>query len=295
MVARVELCQSYADEHQLARVSPVARPYPVGDNVGNDTREYGLFKRRFAEPRAGLAAWGVVSWRFQLKSCVDPAAFLAFSEQQIDAGADCAFINPFIGFEAFFLNVWEQWLMDSTAKMLDLIQHVTGRTGGDMQQGMTADQTAYCNYFVANEAFWTRYLAFVDDILADCEAEAARGTAVGISYRSQSGYQRGAELSNKVFLVERLLPYFMQRHADLRCVAMPADASRYTAKFGLALGCRVRLLSELKRRGCAGDQAALTRWHQERQALAPTLLPTVVKLEDPDETWMPLGIPAAAA
>lgn len=291
MGAGVELCQSYVNAQQRARLSPAARPYPVGDNIGNDTREYGLFKRRFAEPRAGLAAWGVVSWRFRLKSGVDPTAFLAFAEAQVADGADCVFLNPYIGLEAFFVNVWEQWLMDSQGKMFDLIQHVTRRTGGDMQQGMTADQTAYCNYFVATEGFWNRYFAFVDDIIADCEAEAARGSAVGAAYRAQSGYQRGAEVTNKVFLIERLFPYFMQRHPDLRCVAMPADDRRFAAKFGIALGSRMRQLSELKQRGCLGDAAATTEWHQQRQALAQQLLGVVVTLEDPPESWLP----AAAA
>jgi hypothetical protein len=152
---------------------------------------------------------------------------------------------------------------------------------------MTGATTAYCNYFVGNERFWTRYFAFVDAIIADCVAEARRGSEAGRFFAAAGGYHRDPGVTNKVFLVERLFAAFVQHSPDLRCVAIPADERRYIDKFGLALGRRLRDLSALKQRGCAGDAAAMQQWHIDRNAIGSAYLPTISMLEDPHEMLLP--------
>lgn len=286
MAVRIELCQAFLGEAQRAHVAAGARPYAIGDNIGATTREYGLFKRRFAEPRDGIHGWGVVSWKFTHKCLVPPEALLAFAEERLAAGDDCVFINPMIGNEAVFLNVWEQFV--ASAAGADVVTAGVARLAGiDLQRPMSGDDTAYCNYFIANERFWVRYFAFCDGVLAALAAEVARGSDLGRAYAATGRYGADPSVTLQPFVVERLFSSFIAENPDLRCTAMPRPIEIYRDKFGVRLGEHLFALSQRKHQAIASrDMAALGAWDQQRRIFQGSLLLTMWGMDDPDPALM---------
>lgn len=286
MAARIELCQAWLGEAQRAHVAAGVRPYPIGDNIGATTREYGLFKRRFAEPRDGIDGWGVVSWKFAHKCLAAPEALMAFAAERLAAGDDCVFINPMIGNEAVFLNVWEQFVA-STAGADIVAAGVSRLAGIDLQRPMSGDDTAYCNYFIASERFWVRYFAFCDGVLAALDAEVARGSELGRAYAATGRYGADPSLTLQPFVVERLFSSFIAENPDLRCTAMPRPIETYRDKFGVRLGEHLFALSRRKHQAIAKrDMAALGAWDQQRRIFQGSLLLTMWGMDDPDPALM---------
>ena len=68
--------------------------------------EYDIFKH--IRHKENPDVWGLLSWKFELKSCVSVSAFLAHAKMCLSSDADCCFINPMILNEAVFGDVWEQ-------------------------------------------------------------------------------------------------------------------------------------------------------------------------------------------
>jgi hypothetical protein len=104
----MQLYQSFLGDEQRSLVSSKAIPLDVQNNTGKDQREYELLKRIWAEHSDAGDSWGMISWKFQNKSAVSVDEFIDFSNEKLASGFDCAFINPMIGCEALYHNVWEQ-------------------------------------------------------------------------------------------------------------------------------------------------------------------------------------------
>src|SRR6266446_6947392 len=105
----MKLFQSYVGEEQKSLVAVEAIPFDASLNSAPETREYELFKNIFADNLHGNDdEWGLVSWKFEHKSLISIETFRAFCEEQFRSGYDCVFINPMIGNEALYFNVWEQ-------------------------------------------------------------------------------------------------------------------------------------------------------------------------------------------
>ncbi|KPF60061.1 hypothetical protein IP88_16065 [alpha proteobacterium AAP81b] len=285
MTGAVEICQAYLGPEQRRHVAAAARPYDVTGNPLNDLREYGLFKRRFAEPRDGLAAWGVVSWKFEHKCQVPLADFRAFAETRIAAGDDCVFINPMLANEALWLNPWEQWSVGTAGRTMPVISAVAALLGFDMRTPIGPAHTAYCNYFVATEAFWQRYFAFCDKVLAFCDAEQARGSAVGRLVDAPGSYGADPSLGMRPFLIERLFTTFLHCDPSLRATPMPYPDSIWTTKFGTVPGRALRELAAMKARAMAGE-ASLDAWLARRNALYTACGFMLLQLDDPHAALM---------
>lgn len=113
----LDLYQSFFGDFQRQFVSPVATPYDVTGNTGNDQREYDLFKKIHSTREAGSGPWGLVSWKFEHKSLVTIERFHAFAIERFAAGDQCVFLNPMIG-NAAMHQMYAIWQMDDPAELL---------------------------------------------------------------------------------------------------------------------------------------------------------------------------------
>lgn len=142
----MRLYQSFNGDEQRAHISPIAIPYDVKVNTGRNQREYELFQRIGAEHHESREPWGLVSWKFQLKSLVSPEEFYGFANSMFDAGCDCVFINPMIGNEAIFLNVWEQWIRINR-NVTQICNKLKECRNANPFGPMGRAHFAFCNYF----------------------------------------------------------------------------------------------------------------------------------------------------
>jgi len=266
----MKIYQSFLGEEQRAWVASCAIPYDVAANTGPNQREYEVFKAVHAQAQGDPEPWGVVSWKFEHKSLVPLDAFAAYARPLLERGHDCVFINPMIGNEAVFLNVWEQGEITHRG-MKAIYEFLRTITLAPAWAPMGAAQFAFCNYFVANRRFWTNYFSFVDYVLGRLQSEAEGDSAVGALYTGPANYARDPSLTMRPFIIERLFSSFAAIATPLRIAAFPHPPERYRAKFGDRLGGILHGLSALKNRAIAeDDKAALRRWHDLRAPLLQT-------------------------
>lgn len=265
----MKLYQSFIGEQQRAFVSPNAIPFDAQANTGGNQREYELLKTIWADQSpVHQESWGLVSWKFKHKSLISPDEFIEFSQAQFKSGVDCVFINPMIGNEAIYFNVWEQG-SDQGHKGLDKITaFLSQKMGADMSAPMGISHFAFCNYFIANDRFWRRYFEFVEEALSNLEDEAIKKSEVGILYAGSANYARDSEVTMRPFVIERLFSSFIASAPSLNCVNFQYEAAHYRNKFGEQLGGFLHKLSACKNAALdAMDSVKLHSWNNVRSGI----------------------------
>lgn len=280
----MKLYQSFIGEQQRALVSPNAIPFDAQANTGRYQREYELLNAIWAEQSpACQEPWGLVSWKFQHKSLISTDEFIEFSKKQFDAGVDCVFINPMIGNEAIYFNVWEQG-SDQGHKGLDkIVALLSQKMGADMSPPMGESHFAFCNYFIANDRFWRRYFGFVEEALSNLDTEAIKKSDVGMIYAGSANYARDSEVTMRPFIIERLFSSFIASASSLNCVNFQYKATHYRRKFGEQLGGFLNKLSAYKNAALdARDSVKLHSWNNVRLSIlrSPVKM-SVWHLDDP--------------
>ncbi|HVX99178.1 MAG TPA: hypothetical protein VHA55_05245 [Pseudorhodoplanes sp.] len=247
----MKLFQAYLEDRQLRWVSDRAIPLDCSDNIGRDTREYELFKKIAGQKLYGDSEyWGLISWKFEHKCQIPVADFADYCADRFAEGYDCTFINPMIGNEAFFMNVWEQGTYAHRGmEQIALYLHRT--LGYRTKRWMSRDCFAMCNYFVANEKFWTAYFAFVDAALQNLEREARQRSPIGMIYQGNAGYGMDPCVTMRPFVIERLLSTFLVSDHGLKIASYPFSQSHYQKKFGRQMGDLMHELSTIKKAGLA--------------------------------------------
>lgn len=289
----MKIYQSYTGTQQQGFLSPDTLPYDYRDNPGT---EYEIFKTLHRELGDIQEPWGVLSWKFELKTHISVAEFKAQAQQAFDNGAQCVFVNPMISAESVFTNVWEQGIVTGHSGIEALVPFLMERGYLRMTDLFMPRSTfALCNYFVAKPAFWARYFDYVDAVLLDLEEEARNGTPVGVVYAGSGHYGRQPGLSMKPFIVERLLSGFIAQ-SGLPVHAIELSLPTYKHKFGNLLGNTLHRLSVMKNeQDPAKMQASRSRWltlsKQLLQSRAYRMAIPVV--DDPAAEIALLGLSAA--
>ena len=263
----MKLYQSYINEHQKSYLSKNTIPYDASGNTQGNQREYELFKKIQKElQKLETEAWGLVSWKFEHKCQIPITDFISFAEDRLQNGYECAFINPMIGNEALYINVWEQGVHSGHYGMDKIAQFLQKNMGPFFDCYMDKSVFSLCNYFVAKPVFWKNYFAFVDQSISSLEAEASAGTEIGSIYSGSSHYARDEALSMKPFILERLLSSFLCS-TDLKKVSYDYKIDQYHDKFGKRLGDFLYKHSEKKNSGIKNrDQKTLEEYNEIRRS-----------------------------
>ncbi len=286
----LKIYQTYSGAAQRSYLAPGSIPYDYSSNAGT---EYEIFKAIHAQAKPS-GPWGVLSWKFDVKCHISLQAFEAAARLHFEQGADCVFINPMIGAEAVFANVWEQGIACGHEGLEKMIPFLADRLYLRPQDlFMPRIVFAFCNYFIATDRFWSRYFDFVDSVLTDLDLEAQRGAAVGLIAQGPSNYSKNPKLSMQPFVVERLFSTFIpQSGLDVRSIDL--DLPVYKAKFGALLGNTLHQLSTLKNQTQHDPALSRTRWEQlARQLIAGRSFLTLMHLDDPDLAIADVGLAAA--
>jgi hypothetical protein len=263
----VVIYQAFLGEAQRQHLDPSSLPLDIGARTANHQREYELFKLLMRHRKAEPQPWGMLSWKFQHKAQISVSQFRAFAEEKFKAGYDCVLVNPMIGQEAIFMNVWEQG-QAAHQGMQSIVNFLESRQCIQSKAVMFAESFAFCNYFLATPRFWSRYFEFADHIAQLLEAESESGSEVGKIYSGSASYVKDPLLTMRPFVLERALSSFLIQQKDLKFSAYPWTALDFQKRFGVLLGDTLWKLSSLKRKAFELDSLELKeRWGKTRRAL----------------------------
>jgi hypothetical protein len=289
----MKIFQTYSGARQKAFLADGVVPYDYSRNKGT---EYEIFKDVSKNGRSYLSGeevWGVLSWKFDVKCHIGLHQFRREAELLIEDGADCVFINPMIGAEAVFSNVWEQGVAYGHKGMERMVPFLVERLYlRPVDMLMFSDTFAFCNFFVARDRFWRHYFNFVDSVLADLEMDDLNGGEAGLLASGPSHYSKQPTLSMTPFIVERLFSTFVpQSGLKVRSIGLGVDV--YKAKFGALLGNTLHMLSALKNvRDKRGGDDHL-RWVQlSRELISGRGMLMMMHLDDPDIGLVDIGLEA---
>jgi hypothetical protein len=284
----ISIYQSFLGEDQKKFISPIAIGYDVYQNTQNNQREYELFKKIYESRKKNQDPWGLVSWKFEHKTRIRFEEFHRLAELQLQKGYDCVFINPMIGNEAIFSDVWSQGVY-CHKNMNILVNFLKKGAIPNISETMLKNSFAFNNYFVATTRFWDHYFRFVDEILEVFENEVTKNTIVGLIYKNSAGYHRDLSLTFRPFLIERLFSTFIKLHPFLKTRAFTYSLVGYTNKFGLALGKLLFELSLLKHQGVLRkDQNIIDEWFKIRGLLLKNKIinSQIFNHDDPDSIYL---------
>ena len=283
----LDIYQSHFGKEQLKLVSPLAVPYDVSHNTAKDSREYEIFKEIFQSRVADPRPWGMVSWKFEHKTVIPLDKFLAFADEKLAEGYDCVFINPMIGNEAIYKNVWEQGAL--AHKGFSNLNTFLVQRFPKAIKSISGKQTfSFCNYFIATPKFWKYYFKFVDAVAFFLNKEAKEGTPAGLVWSGTAHYARDPLVTMRPFVIERLFSTLLMAGGSVRFCSYPYDRQNYQEKFGLQLGSILADLSDLKNRALnENDAKEMDRWASIRAKLfkSPARGP-IVTLDDPPNIFL---------
>ncbi|KTD53532.1 Rhamnan synthesis protein F [Legionella santicrucis] len=135
-------------------------PYDNSDSFAPMLCEYGVFKKIFdASVHKQYGCVGAVSWKFKRKTTLSGNQFFDFIKS--NPGYDVYFVNPFPR-ETIHHSVWTQGDLHHS-EITALTQNILMQLKYDIDLFSIKNDvsnTAYCNYWVGNELFWEKYMAF---------------------------------------------------------------------------------------------------------------------------------------
>jgi hypothetical protein len=191
---------SYKPEH-------FTNPLPgttVWDNTKGDPqmREYSAFLQEFKNRADGINEyWGMVSPKFFEKTRVSPEKFVKWIKD--NPGRHVYFINPCPINECLYANVVEHGERFHKG-ITDIFQCGLGYDPNNMK--MARNKFAFCNFFVGDYFFWSRYLRFVEGFLLNC----AKDTRIReMLYKGDANYSYDKSLPYLPFVIERLFSTFL--------------------------------------------------------------------------------------
>ncbi|VEB32318.1 Rhamnan synthesis protein F [Legionella sainthelensi] len=135
-------------------------PYDNSDSFAPMLCEYGVFKKIFeALLHKQYEYVGAVSWKFKRKTALSGEHFFNYIKK--NPGYDVYFVNPFPR-ETIHRSVWTQGDLHHSG-ITELAQSILIQLKYDIDLFSIQNDinnTAYCNYWVGNELFWEKYMAF---------------------------------------------------------------------------------------------------------------------------------------
>jgi hypothetical protein len=186
---------------------------------------------------------GFVSWKFKEKTNLSGKQFLSFIND--NPGADLYFVNPCLVNEALFANSWEQGDIHHPG-ISAIGNSFLAKIGYDDVDvtSMVLDRncTMFANYIVGSKAFWDKFMIFTRKLFTEAENDPVFNQQV--FGKGMSNYAHDKSLPNFTFLIERLIPTFIELE-QISALAYQYTPETVLEKYQPYLG-ELRALSNLK-------------------------------------------------
>jgi hypothetical protein len=239
----MKIYQSYVNNEEKRHLD--IRSIPLDASWNNNGTEYELFKYIHTNENIENEQWGLISWKFKYKCPISVNEFLGYAATQFENGYDCVFVNPMIGNEAIYLNVWEQGKDVGHTNIEKFEAFLKNEFDPNITAVMSRKTFAFCNYFIGNIFFWKQYFKYVDKALLLLDSACLKNSDLGSAYNSSANYARNKNFTLKPFITERLFSTFLAK-TDLKYTHYNYSIEQYQKKFGTILGEQLFNLSTLK-------------------------------------------------
>ena len=209
MSLNMKIFQIYFKPELKSHCDPAFEPLDNTSNPRPELREWDVWDREYENILAqGLDYWGFVSWKFKEKTNLTGQQFIDFINS--NPGADVYFVNPCIVNEAVFANSWEQGDLyhPNISNIGNSFLTKLGYEDVDVKS-MVLDRncTMFANYIVGSRAFWDRFMTFSRRLFTEAEKDPVfKHQVFGAGL---SNYAHDKTLPNFTFLIERLIPTFI--------------------------------------------------------------------------------------
>ena len=210
MLPNIKIFQIYFKPELIAHCDPHFVPLDNTANPNPELREWDVWNREYDKLIASdLEYWGFVSWKFKEKTNLTGQQVYDFINAY--PGQDVYLLNPCILNEACFANSWEQGdlhhpnITEIGNKFLNKIGY------GDVDvKAMLLDRntTVFANYVVGSRKFWTKFMEFSRRLFTEADADPVFKQEVFGA--GGSNYAHDKSLPNFTFLIERLIPTFIE-------------------------------------------------------------------------------------
>jgi hypothetical protein len=210
MSTNTKIFQIYFKPELKVHCDPAFTPLDNTDNPRPDLREWYIWDREYENILAmDLDYWGFVSWKFKEKTNLTGQQVFDFINANL--GQDAYLLNPCIINEACFANSWEQG--DIHHPNISAIgNNFLKKIGyGDVDvRSILLDRntTVFANYIVGSRKFWTKFMEFSRKLFTEAEKDSEFKHQVFGEGLSQ--YAHDKSLPNFTFLIERLIPTFLE-------------------------------------------------------------------------------------
>ena len=210
MLPNIKIFQIYFKPELIAHCDPHFTPLDNTANPRPDLREWDVWDREYENILAmDLDYWGFVSWKFKEKTNLTGDQVFKFINA--NPGYDVYLLNPCILNEALFANSWEQGDIYHP-NISDIGNSFLKKIGYDDVdvKSMILDRntTVFANYIVGSKLFWSKFMEFTRKLFTESEKD--------LEFKHQvfgaglSNYAHDQSLPNFTFLIERLIPTYLE-------------------------------------------------------------------------------------
>lgn len=210
MSTNTKIFQLYFKDDLKEHLDPAFTPMSNVDNPRPHLREWCKWDREHeAILEQNLDLWGYVSWKFKQKTGLTGEQ--AFEFIHSNPGYDVYLFNPCIVNEALFANSWEQGDIHhpNISGIGNSFLSKMGYEDEDVKSLLLdRNKTVFANYVVGNRKFWTEFMAFSRSMFTEAEKDPVFETQVFGA--GLSNYAHDSSLPNFTFLIERLIPTFLE-------------------------------------------------------------------------------------
>jgi hypothetical protein len=208
--------QIYYSAETRNSLDPGFLPLDNSKNERPDWREYWPIRNYLLHN--SLAAgdyYGFLSPAFLKKTGLSSAAVFDFVQAQ-GGEPDVVLFSPFYDQIAFFLNQWEQGGMTHrNPSVFEQSLELVAPNFRMYDTACSAQNTVFCNYFVAKAHFWAAWFECCERVFRCAEkAESALGLALSadVDYKSE-------KTPTKVFIIERVVSTLLATQPQWRVKA----------------------------------------------------------------------------
>jgi hypothetical protein len=209
MSTNTKIYQIYFKPELKDHCDPLFTPLDNTANPRPELREWDVWDRTHEDIlNENLDYWGYVSWKFKEKTNL--SAEQVFAHINDNPGYDVYLFNPCIVNEAVFANSWEQGDLyhAGISGIGNTFLHKLGYTDIDVgSMLLDRNRTVFANYVVGNQQFWRDFMAFSRQLFSEADKD--------LEFKHQvfgpglSNYAHDRSLPNFTFLIERLIPTFL--------------------------------------------------------------------------------------
>jgi len=209
MSTNTKIYQIYFKPELKDHCDPLFTPLDNTANPRPELREWDVWDRKHEDILdEHLDYWGYVSWKFKEKTNL--SAEQVFAHINDNPGYDVYLFNPCIVNEAVFANSWEQGDLyhAGISEIGNTFLHKLGYTDIDVgSMLLDRNRTVFANYVVGNQQFWRDFMTFSRQLFSEADKDTDFKHQVFGS--GLSNYAHDRSLPNFTFLIERLIPTFL--------------------------------------------------------------------------------------